>query len=275
MDVKTLFRQLFDAATETEVDAIFEQYDLLQKPEFWRPYGDNEAMFGVVENQQANPVPALVEKVMNGIDAILEKKVLEDRIDPRSPEAPQSLKEALDRYFPGHKNWDIGQARRERARDLQIVASGPRSDTSLLVYDDGVGQAPKDFPKTFLSLLRGNKNDVLFVQGKYNMGGAGAVAFCGDKRYQLIASKRFDGSEPLGFTLMRQHPPEDAEDMHRKNTWYEYLVIDGKIPSVEVGKLDIGLEDRLFETGSFLKLYSYQLPTGARSIISRDLNLRA
>ena len=273
MDKETLFRKLLDAATESEVDAIFEHYDLLQKPEFWRPYGDNEAMFGVVENQQANPVPALVEKVMNGIDAILEKKVLEDGIDPRSPKAPQSLKDALERYFPGHKNWDIGQARRERARDLQIVASGPRSDTSLIIYDDGLGQAPEDFPKTFLSLLRGNKNDVLFVQGKYNMGGAGAVAFCGEKRYQLIASRRFDGSKPLGFTLLRQHPPEDAEDMHRKNTWYEYLVIDGKIPSVELGKLDIGLEDRLFDTGSFLKLYSYQLPTGARSIISRDLNL--
>lgn len=273
MDKETLFRKLLDAATESEVDAIFEQNHLLQQPEFWHPYGDNEAMFGVVENQQANPVPALVEKVMNGIDAILEKKVLEDGIDPRSPGAPQSLEDALERYFPGHKHWDIGQARRERARDLQIVASGPRSDTSLTIYDDGVGQAPEDFPKTFLSLLRGNKNDVLFVQGKYNMGGAGAVAFCGEKRYQLIASKRFDGSKPLGFTLLRQHPPEDAEDMHRKNTWYEYLVIDGKIPSIEIGKLDIGLEDRLFDTGSFLKLYSYQLPPGARSIISRDLNL--
>ena len=273
MDPERLFYQLVDASTETDVEAIVNHFYLGGDAGFWRPYGDNEAMFGVVENQQANPVPALVEKVMNGIDAILEKKVLEDGIDPRSPKAPQSLKEALDRYFPGHKNWDIAQARRERARDLQIVASGPRSDTSLLVYDDGVGQAPEEFPKTFLSLLRGNKNDVLFVQGKYNMGGAGAVAFCGDKRYQLIASKRFDGSKPLGFTLLRQHPPEDAEDMHRKNTWYEYLVIDGEIPTVVVDKLDIGLEDRLFETGSFVKLYSYQLPPGARSIISRDLNL--
>lgn len=272
MDSQRLFRELLEAAREQDVDAILAKYRLTECIDHWRPYGDNEAYFGVVENQQANPVPALVEKITNGIDAILEKKVLEDGIDPRSQEAPRSLQEALDRYFPGHKNWDIGQARRERARDLQIVASGPKLDTSLLIYDDGVGQAPEDFPNTFLSLLRGNKNDVHFVQGKYNMGGSGAVVFCGEKRYQLIGSKRFDGTKAFGFTLLRQHPPHLVDAANRKNTWYEYLVFDGRIPSFEIDELDLGLEDRMFRTGSFVKLYSYQLPSGARSIISRDLN---
>ena len=273
MKAKKLFEELLAASREKDVDVILAKYNLAVRPDLWRPYGDNEAFYGVVENQQANPVPALVEKVTNGIDAILEKKVLEDGIDPRSPEAPQSLAEALDRYFPNHKNWDLAQARRERARDLQIVASGPKMDTSLLIYDDGVGQAPEDFPSTFLSLLRGNKNDVHFVQGKYNMGGSGAVVFCGTKRYQLIASKRYDGSKPLGFTLLRQHPPHLVDAANRKNTRYEYLVIDGEIPSVEIDELELGLEERKFRTGSFVKLYSYELPRGARSIISRDLNL--
>lgn len=273
MKADEIFHELLAASCERHVDGILAKHGLTENADFWRPYGDNEAFFGVVENQQANPVPALVEKITNGIDAILEKKVLEDGIDPRSPEAPQSLAEALDRYFPNHKNWDLSQARRERARDLQIVASGPRKDTSLLIYDDGVGQAPEDFQNTFLSLLRGNKNDVHFVQGKYNMGGSGALVFCGTKRFQLIASKRYDGSKPLGFTLLRQHPPHLVDAANRKNTWYEYLVLDGKIPSVEIDELDLGLEQRKFRTGSFVKLYSYELPRGARSIISRDLNL--
>ncbi|MDY0957745.1 hypothetical protein SOM26_03495 [Sphingomonas sp. CFBP8993] len=273
MSKRELFMRLLAAGTEDEVQGILDTEGLGGDATKWTPYGANESFYGVVENQQAHPVPALVEKITNGIDAILEKKVLQAGLDVRSPEAPQSVREALDRYFPDHRNWDLGDARRSQARDLQIVASGPRRDTSLLVYDNGVGQAPEDFSGTFLSLLRGNKNDVHFVQGKYNMGGAGAIAFCGDRRFQLVASRRYDGCHPLGFTLLRRHPPELAEAAGRKNTWYEYLVFDGKVPSVDIEDLDIGLEGRRFSTGSILKMYSYRLPEGSRSIISRDLNL--
>ncbi len=271
--MRKLFTRLLNADTESEVQAILDAEGLTSDASKWTPYGDNESFFGVIENQQAHPVPALVEKVTNGIDAILEKKVLQDGVDIRSSAAPKSIREALDRYFPDHRHWDLGDARRRQATDLQIVASGPRRDTSLLVYDDGVGQAPADFPGTFLSLLRGNKNDVHFVQGKYNMGGAGAIAFCGDLRFQLIASKLYDGSQPLGFTLLRRHPPALAEAANRKNTWYEYLIFDGKVATVDVNELDIGLAGRKFRTGSLLKLYSYRLPGGLRTIISRDLNL--
>src|SRR3546814_17267423 len=83
-------------------------------------------------------------------------------------------------------------------------------------WSSDVCSSDLDFGRTFLSLLRGNKNDVHFVQGKYNMGGAGAIAFCGDRRFQLVASKRYDGSQPLGFTLMRRTPPEQAEAANRK-----------------------------------------------------------
>lgn len=270
--MRALFEKLLEADNETAVEAILDSEGLSTDDTKWTPYGDNESFYGVIENQQAHPVPALVEKVTNGIDAILEKKVLLDGLDPRSSDAPGSVQEALDRYFPGHRNWDLGDVRRQQARELQIVASGPKMDTSLLIYDNGVGQAPEDFASTFLSLLRGNKNDVHFVQGKYNMGGSGAIAFCGDLRYQLVASKRYDGSSPLGFTLLRRHPPQLAEAAGRKNTWYEYLVFDGSVPSVDIGELDVGLEGRKFITGSLLKLYSYRLPSGSRSIISRDLN---
>ncbi|PZO68978.1 MAG: hypothetical protein DI636_07985 [Pelagerythrobacter marensis] len=41
---------------------------------------------------------------------------------------------------------------------------------------------------------------------------------------------------------------------------------------MDIDEIDVGLEGRIFTTGSLLKLYSYRLPAGARSIISRDLN---
>jgi hypothetical protein len=269
---RALFHALYRASTEDEVDDVIKQHPEIFKQENWYPYGQNESNFGVVENQQASPIPALVEKVINAIDAILTRRCLEEGIDPKSPKAPRSVEDAVKQFFPDAKNWDLPSFRAQQAETIQILADGPRFNTSLVIYDDGEGQHPEDFEDTFLSLLRGNKNEIHFVQGKYNMGGAGAIVFCGKKRYQLIGSKRFDGTGAFGFTLMRKHPLSDEERRSKKNTWYEYLKIDGKIPSFNIDAMDLGLFNRLFKTGSVIKLYSYDLPEGSRSVISRDLN---
>lgn len=272
MKEKELFEKLFFAATEKEVDRIINDNPEIFNQNNWYPYGDNESFFGVIENQQASPVPALVEKITNSIDAILTRKCYEAGIEPTSPEAPKSMEEAITKFFPNYKQWDLPSFRKTQSESIQIIADGPRMETSLIIYDDGEGQHPEDFEKTFLSLLRGNKNEIHFVQGKYNMGGSGAIVFCGKKRYHLIASKRYDGKGKFGFTLIRQHPFTKEEEEKKKNTWYEYFKINGQIPSFEIDQLDLGLYNRKFTTGTILKLYSYDLPPGSRSVISRDLN---
>ncbi len=272
MNVEELFWKFFQCPVEGDVHSTLKETGLFNSPKNWKPYGGTDNNYGVVENQQASPIPALVEKITNGIDAILERRCLEEGIDPKSNNAPGSIQEGVSSFFPDHKNWDLTAHRKQQSEMLQIIADGPRMETSLVIFDEGVGQAPENFEDTFLSLLRGNKNEIHFVQGKYNMGGAGAVVFCGKHRYQLVASKRFDGSSEFGFTLVRRHPLTASEELTRKNTWYEYLVIDGKIPSFEIYELDLGLANRKFRTGSIIKLYSYDLPSGSRSVISRDLN---
>lgn len=271
MNLEKLFIQFYDADTEDELDGVIQS--IMESPRVsWTPYGDNESFFGVIENQQASPVPALVEKLTNSIDAILMRRCYEEGIDPKSSEAPSSVGEAIKTFFKTSQSWDLPGKRAIQAESIQILARGPRSDTSLVIYDDGEGQHPGDFASTFLSLLRGNKNEIRFVQGKYNMGGAGAVVFCGKKRYQLVASKRFDKSGKFGFTIMRKHPLSAEEEKTRKNTWYEYLLVDGQIPAFDIVSLNLGLYNRPFTTGTIIKLYSYNLPSGSRSVISRDLN---
>ncbi len=272
MDLETLFWKLYRSSVEAGVHSVLEEEGFLASPQNWKPYGGSDNNYGVVENQQASPIPALVEKITNGIDAILERRCREEGIDPKSPHAPKSIAEGVDQFFPDHKNWDLTAHRKQQSEMLQIVADGPRMETSLIIYDEGIGQSPDDFEHTFLSLLRGNKNEIHFVQGKYNMGGAGAIVFCGKHRYQLIASKHFEDSAEFGFTLVRRHPLTATEEVTRKNTWYEYLVIDGRIPSFPIETIDLGLANRQFRTGSVIKLYSYDLPSGSRSVISRDLN---
>lgn len=267
-----LFHLLFNARTESDVDNVIAYHPQIFKDENWAPLGGDESTFGVIENQQASPIPALIEKVTNSIDAILMRKCYEFGIDPTSKEAPKTMEEALEKFFPNHKQWDLHSFRGKQAENIQILADGPKGETSLIIYDDGEGQHPQYFPDTFLSLLRGNKNKIKFVQGKYNMGGSGAIIFCGKKRYHLVASKRYDKTGEFGFSLIRKHPLSDEEKETRKNTWYEYLIINNQIPSFNIDKLDIGLYNRKFETGTILKLYSYDLPAGSRSVISRDLN---
>ncbi len=149
---------------------------------------------------------------------------------------------------------------------------GRHGDTSVIIYDNGEGQHPEMFDHTFLSLVRGNKNKIMFVQGKYNMGGSGSIVFCGKKGYQLIASKRYDDTGLLGFTIIREHPFSKGEAEHKKNTWYEYLKIEGKIPAFDLKEeLDLKLFNRKFKTGTIIKMYSYQFPSGY-SGFAQDLN---
>ena len=270
--MRQLFSILYFAPTEDEVEKVIRNLPDVFKPENWHPLGRNENNFGVIENQQSTPIAALIEKITNSIDAVLMKKCLEANIDPKSDLAPKSMEEARARFFKSHKDWDLPTARRRQSESIQIIADGPKFNTSLIVYDDGEGQGPEDFEDTFLSLLSGNKNEIHFVQGKYNMGGSGAIVFCGKKRYQLIASKKYDNTGEFGFTLIRQHPLSTQEEKTKKNTWYEYLKVNGAIPSFRSEQQSLGLNNRNFQTGTVIKLYSYHLPAGIRSVISRDLN---
>src|SRR5205085_8078459 len=56
------------------------------------------------------------------------------------------------------------------------------------------------------------------------------------------------------------------------NTWYEYLKIGGRIPAFDLKEdLDLNLLNRKFKTGTIIKMYSYQFPSGY-SGFAQDLN---
>ncbi len=279
VQLKELFLQLYQAKNETELQKIIDFSLLFQNQNNWYPLGGNENNFGTIENQQASSIGALIEKLTNSIDAILMRKCYESGINPKSKKAPKTMQEAVEIFYKDiYDKWNLPSFAKAQAHEIQIIADGTfkdrKKDTSLAIYDSGEGQHPQDFEKTFLSIGKGNKNDILFVQGKYNMGGTGSIVFCGKNRYQLIASKKYDNSGNFGFTLIRKHPFTKEDKETKKNTWYEYFKIDEKIPSFEIEKLNLGLHSREFSTGSIIKLYSYDLPTGAKSVISKDLRER-
>src|ERR1041385_3831503 len=100
MNPKTIFESLFFAPSEDAVDEIINNHQDIFKQNNWVPIGGDEKLFGIVRGQQSSPIAALVEKVTNSIDALLMKKCFEAGIDPKSSNAPHTMHEAIDKFFP-------------------------------------------------------------------------------------------------------------------------------------------------------------------------------
>ena len=212
MTPKELCLALINVNLEEQVSKIILNDEILNDETSWTPYGSIENNVGTIFNQSSAPVAALTEKIINSIDAILLNECKKRGIEPDGAKAPRTMQNAVEQFF-NIKDGDFSEVARERRRDIAsnilVVAEGDKKRPCISIVDMGEGQNPKDFEDTFLSLHKTNKIRVPFVQGKYNMGGTGAIPFCGEKHYQLILSRRnpvllqHSQRDFWGFTLVR------------------------------------------------------------------------
>jgi hypothetical protein len=273
MDLQKLCLDLIYSETEEKVIDLLKKESLWDDYSSWRYYGDNENNFATIGNQQSKPESALVEKIINSIDAVLMAECLKRKIDPESEKAPQSISDALIDYFRIQEGKLSNMQPRERgklAENICVVATGTKMNPSYTIIDKGEGQTPKKMPETLLSLAKSNKLRIPFVQGKFNMGGTGVLQFCGKKNIQLIISKRhpdiakFESDETKsrwGFTVVRREDPSKG----MRSSTYKYLAPKGEVPSFEADCLEIlpgeypePYSQELF-WGTFIKLFEYQI----------------
>jgi hypothetical protein len=282
---RDLCMALLRSETEEEVITQLLRAGFWEARNVWRPYGDIANNRGVVGNQQSSPVAALVEKLVNSIDAVLTAECLAESIDPTGPDAPRTMQEAAEELFevPNGRIERLRASERTRlAESIQLIACGTRDQPAYLIVDRGEGQFPADFPTTFLSLLRENKTRIPFVQGKFNMGGTGVLQFAGSNSFQLILSRRrpdlvSPASNPdenrWGFTIVRRLDP--AGDQPQST--YVYLAPDGVIPSFPGNPIDVlpGEYPELYrsplEAGTGIKIWNYKFPGRLKTIATLDL----
>lgn len=279
-DFKKIALELATAESESAVEKIILSNDLLSNPDNWAPYNNEEKNWDRVGNQTAGPSAALTEKIVNSIDAVLMKECLKRNIKPESDQAPKSMREAVKLFFQIQDGM-LGNAAKETlnklAENIQIVVSGNQKTPNYMIIDRGEGQLPERFPDTYVSLSRKNKEGIIFVQGKYNMGGSGVLPFCGNNFYQLIIAKRNNDlvsdkkNNPWGFTIVRRRAPR----RHEALPVVEYFIVggkEGKIASFLADSLpllpsdDKSLFVKPFECGTFIKLYDYKMGPGDRSV---------
>jgi hypothetical protein len=144
---------LLQSETEEEVINVLKKYGYWEERSAWKPYGDMPNNRSIVGNQQSSSVAALVEKLVNSIDAILMAECYRNGVDPKSPKAPKSMREAAEIYF-GIKDGQIQtidtSGRKEFAERIQLVATGTKENPAYIIVDDGEGQSPDKFEDTFL-----------------------------------------------------------------------------------------------------------------------------
>ncbi|MBN1547370.1 MAG: hypothetical protein JW902_11995 [Syntrophaceae bacterium] len=288
MNKKRLCLALVQCETEQEVIYILSQANLWDSDSHWRFFGDNENNFGTIGNQQSLPECALVEKIINSVDAILMKDCQLRGIEPESPNAPRSIQEALQDFYKIHNGNLISitaQERTELAKNICFVATGSNRHPNYTIIDKGEGQTPSSLPNTILSLAKSNKVRIPFVQGKFNMGGTGVFQFCGTHNIQVIVTRRHpeivenEDNPKLNewsFTVIRRFDPSG----NFRNSVYKYLVdSDQSMPSFPATSLPLmpgAYPDAIgneMEWGTFIKLFDYQM-TGYKTNITLDLHNR-
>jgi hypothetical protein len=300
--IRDLCISLLHAETEEEVIGLLKQAGFWDQPALWRHYGDLENNWGQGGNQQSMAEAALVEKIVNSVDARLINECLERVIDPKSPEAPRSIREAVSRFFEGGtgkklatggliEDWS-DERLREVAQGITLCGTGTRPIMNLTISDCGEGQTPRKIPLTIMSLSKSNKMYIPFVQGQFNQGGTGALRFCGKHNIQLVISRRNpkllgpdpdDGDSKWGFTIVRRERPEGG----RKNSILSYLapvgvgdehpdrkgeILSFSAPSIKIFPDKDSPYGREATYGTCIKLYDYKY-LGERSNIIRGRSI--
>jgi len=284
------------ADCQDDVVATLSDVGYWDNPKCWQLFDGNENNYSTIGNQQSRSEAALVEKIVDSIDARLANACLEKAIDPESPAAPQSIREAIARFFEGKagslgpdagrvKNWPNHQ-RTSQARLITVAATGlkpEQGDPCITISDAGEGQAPSRFLHTFLSLNRSNKLRIPFVQGKFNMGGTGALQFAGKHNLQLIVSRRNSALQNAqtperdrrwGFTLVRREDPPAVAPGAPRSSKYTYLAPEGgQVLTFEADSMPLFPEGqkaygREHAWGTLIKLYEYEMKGFRSNIIT-------
>lgn len=290
VDVKDLCMDLIESDSEDKVKEILESCGYWDDSTVWRYYGDYENNYNVIGNQQSRPDSALVEKIVNSVDARLMNECLLRGIDPEGPAAPISIRQAVAQFFEESPDsttaglvseW-TNTKRREVARQITLSATGMKptvGNPCLTISDCGEGQAPLMMPETLLSLNKNNKLRVPFVQGKFNMGGTGVLKFCGRHKLQLIVSRRnpeiikTEARHPSdyewGFTIVRREDPKGGV----RSSVYKYLAPNesksrpgfGDVLHFSADEMPIFPQaDKAYVVpsswGTLIKLYEYSIP---------------
>ena len=100
MAYEELFNDLLKSELEDDVTDALTVFGLDKYSDNnWLPYGAIENNYGIIGAQQADAIGALVEKLLNSIDAVLMRECYARNLDPRSNLVPRTMTEAAEQFL--------------------------------------------------------------------------------------------------------------------------------------------------------------------------------
>jgi len=159
--MKDLCLSLATADSEAEIIQLLKDEGYWDNQKHWKLFAGIENSFSIIGNQQALPESALVEKIINSVDAVLMAECLKKKIDPASDKAPRTIWQAVEDYFSIKDGLLYNISSSERGalaeKTVNVIATGSRALPSYTFLDFGEGQSANSMPKTLLSLAESNK----------------------------------------------------------------------------------------------------------------------
>jgi hypothetical protein len=259
--------QATKAITSADIDALLMQLPIASEDDYvydeehpeqgwqpgcfhWIPVGRDRGNAGRIK--QANlPVNPIAERTVNGMEAVIEMARQRELLADPSSEAPQSPRDAVQRYFGVPpldrlpKLADTAETKdvRVKARDMarlirvRLVFDKESREFTVSIEDDGIGQAPAVIHKTLLSLGSTTKADKWYLIGVFGQGGSSAYAV---SKYSWVLSRRAadllnDDSDGAGWTIIRHVFPRG-----RRDDYFAYLACSpqGHVPFVSASDAD-------------------------------------
>ena len=190
----------------------------------------------------SDPGHALIERVTNAIDAVIEREALR-RLTPKTP-PPASPREAVETWLgvPAVRVANLKIKKRQALADevvIRLLEGSSKRTPTVEIRDLGIGLSPEMLPKTILSLGESNKIDKLYLAGAYGQGGSTVLAFCPEG--SIFVSRRqpdlLEGQpDRIAITFARYN---ELDIRKNKNGRYEYLVTGtNEIPNLPNMRLD-------------------------------------
>lgn len=262
MDEAKLLAALLASDKLDEVRGHLDEYATSQAGWItWRPVGDRRNNSGTIQ-AAGDPARSLMERVTNGIDAVIERAHIEHHGKPEC----STPREAAQTWFgvptPGLHKLTASQRRKLAQSTLWMTLSpgDGKAKRTVAVADKGTGLSPDQMPHTILSLNAENKIDKFYLSGAFGQGGSATFA---SSDYTLIASRSIKSPETIGFTVVKLEPPQGI-----KLGSYVYLVRENGILTTT------GIPDEMADFSTIIKHFGYDLddypsPLGPNSLYGR------
>jgi hypothetical protein len=217
----------------------------------WLPVGLDRGNAGRIK-LAGEPVNPLAERLVNGMEAIIELERLLELLKDPAAGMPANPRDAVMRYFGLPRLDSIARMEPDEIRRYRELVDKVRGklmirlmydrksrEFAVVIRDHGMGQAPSRMHETLLSLGQSDKADKPYLIGVFGQGGSSAFAasersvILSRRAPELVKTEKDGG---LGWSVVRHVFPKK----YSRSSYFAYLAAseDGEVPSIEAAAAD-------------------------------------